>query len=121
MTRTTERAMAQQQCDETRRLAKISFKRWEEQIDRSYDPFLNSDMVLEPLPPRPASVWNRLHVDQVSPISRPRDLSGNPPKTQAAHTNGHINGTMSSFPSSARQVNQLSPAPSARSISSARS
>ena len=119
MTRTTELALAQQERDEARKLAKISFKRWEEEIDRNYDPFLNSDMVLEPLPPRPASVWSRLHVDQSSPIARPRDLSGKPP-TAPVPSDGVVNGTVTYLPNPSPR-NQISPMPSARSIASAQS
>lgn len=124
MTRTTELALAQQDRDESRKLAKISFKRWEEEIDRNYDPFLNSDMVLEPLPPRPASVWSRLHVDQTSPIARPRDLSGKPPTApapaKALSSDGVVNGSVTYLPNPS-PGNQISPMPSARSIASAQS
>lgn len=49
--------------EEKRRLARVSYKRWEEQIDRGYDFLKNSVTPADqpmPLPSRPATMWARL-------------------------------------------------------------
>lgn len=40
---------------------RISFKRWETEVDRGYNPFNNTLEVHLPRPQRPATVWSRVH------------------------------------------------------------
>jgi len=56
-----ERGIKQYDLEDARRMNRISFKRWEAQIDRGYD-FVNTTLTnVNPLPTRPATVWSRVH------------------------------------------------------------
>ena len=46
--------------NEERKMNRIKFNRWEKQIDRDYDIIKNNNEVYEPVPTRPASVWDRV-------------------------------------------------------------
>lgn len=67
--------------DEEKRLARVSYKRWENTIDRGFD-FLKSSVTPadapQPLPSRPTTMWARLQTQTVDSDSsiRTRDLSG---------------------------------------------
>jgi hypothetical protein len=58
-----EEGQAKQEVDDERRMGRISYKRWEQGIDRGYDFLKNSvhsaDMP-QPLPSRPVTMWARL-------------------------------------------------------------
>ena len=76
-----ERGSIKQEKDEEKRLARISYKRWENTIDRGFDFLKNSVTPADapqPLPPRPTTMWARLQTQTVDSNStmRTRDLSG---------------------------------------------
>ena len=76
----TEIGEIQSTIADKRRLAKVSYKRWEEGIDRGYDFIkntVNGSDLPQPLPSRPATMWDRL-----STMDSNSTLTGvNPPKT----------------------------------------
>lgn len=100
--------------DDEKRLARISYKRWENTIDRGYDFLKNTPIpadVPQPLPSRPTSMWARLQTvenggattgtrattSSVPNTGRIRNLSGAGP--QYANSRIHLE-TRDTFPDS---------------------
>ncbi len=64
-TRLRQQGVVQYETAEEKRMNRISYKRWEEQLDRGYD-FINNTVTEgedrpTPLPTRPPSMWSRLN------------------------------------------------------------
>lgn len=69
--RLKEETEEQAEINNQRKLNKISFKRWESEIDRGYHPIKNEVITNPPLPvpSRPADMWSRLNSNNANNIN----------------------------------------------------
>lgn len=56
-------AMAEYEKWEARRLNRVSYQRWEAEIERGYDFVHTTEQHKDPLPKRPVSMWKRISID----------------------------------------------------------
>ena len=68
--------------EDSRRMNRISYDRWEKTIDRGYDFVFGGPVGLKPFPaPRP-SIWSRLHTDDASQPKTSAGIRSLPIKTK---------------------------------------